>query len=34
VEEGVISAEDLELIEYVETADECWASIKHYYQLS
>jgi uncharacterized protein (TIGR00730 family) len=34
VEEGVISAEDLELIEYVETAEECWASIKHYYQLS
>jgi uncharacterized protein (TIGR00730 family) len=34
VEEGVISAEDLDLIEYVETADECWASIKRYYQLS
>ena len=32
VEEGTISPEDLELISYAETAQECWQQIKDFYQ--
>lgn len=34
VEEGTISAEDLALMQYVETADEAWQIIKDYYSLA
>ncbi|MGI9416895.1 MAG: TIGR00730 family Rossman fold protein [Geminicoccaceae bacterium] len=33
VEEGVISAEDLDLFQYVETADEAWAAIAEHHGL-
>lgn len=33
VEEGVISEEDLDLFEYVESAEEAWNIISHYYKL-
>lgn len=33
VEEGTISKEDLDLVEYVETAQQCWDCIKRYYQI-
>ena len=32
VEDGVISAEDLSLFHYVETAEEAWEAIKLAYQ--
>ncbi|MCB9876824.1 MAG: TIGR00730 family Rossman fold protein [Planctomycetes bacterium] len=32
VEEGTISPEDLELISYAETAEECWEIIKDFYK--
>ena len=32
VEEGTISPEDLDLISYAETAEECWQQIKDFYQ--
>jgi uncharacterized protein (TIGR00730 family) len=32
VEEGTISPEDLDLISYAETADECWQIISQFYQ--
>lgn len=33
VEEGVINAEDLELIQYADTAEEAWQLIKNHYNL-
>ena len=33
VEEGVISESDLDLFQYVDTADQAWAVIKEYYNL-
>lgn len=33
VEEGAIDEKDLELIQYVETAEEAWQLIKNYYEL-
>ncbi len=32
VEEGTISPEDLELIQYAETAEECWQAIQEFYR--
>ena len=34
VEEGVISAEDLDLFQYVETADEAWSIIADHHGLA
>jgi len=34
VEEGAIAAQDLELFQYVDTAEDAWAFIKSYYQLA
>ncbi|MDI9330838.1 MAG: TIGR00730 family Rossman fold protein [Alphaproteobacteria bacterium] len=33
VEEGAISAEDLDLIQYVDTVDQAWAAIANFYHL-
>jgi uncharacterized protein (TIGR00730 family) len=33
VDEGVISPEDLNLFDYVETAEEAWAKIAHFYNI-
>lgn len=34
VEEGMISEEDLQLFQYVETAEEAWQAIAHFYEIS
>ena len=34
VEEGVISAADLNLMHFVETAEEAWAIVQKFYEMS
>ena len=34
LEEGTISAEDLELITYVDTPEDAWNAIKRFYNLT